>query len=283
MVIGFLARRFGAEADGYRAKQLAVYAATPILVGALGALAPPVSGILVALGVVYAFILLGMGAGRLLPMPDPENNVPRFTLTFAVVCVGLTALAAAFVGPLLNSGRTAVTGAIEAVTPEPPAPVIAQRSEAELAIERLSRANGAQVLIDPARLEEQFPDSLPGGFALQSAATAQGGGVSRADAVYSAGDATMNIAIIQFARDVDPAAAAALFDIGENGPRENGYARSQSIDRRLFAEEVEGDNVRYTVIGRGVAMIAEGRATVDQARAAIETIDLQRLEAEFGR
>jgi hypothetical protein len=46
---------------------------------------------------------------------------------------------------------------------------------------------------------------------------------------------------------------------------------------------VAGVNARYIVIGRGVAMIAEGGVTRDQARAAIETIDLQRLEAEFSR
>jgi hypothetical protein len=282
-VINFLAKRFGAEADGERAKRLAAYSATPILIAALGSLAPPVAAILIVLGIVYAFILLGMGVGRLMPLADPENNVPRFTLTFAVVAMALAALAGAFVGPLLQSGRDALTGAVEAATPAPPAPEIARRPEAELAIERLSRANGVQVLSDPVRLEEQFPDSLPGGFARQSVTTAQGAGVSRADATYAEGEATLKLAIIQFAQDVDPAAAASLFNIGENGPRENGYARSQSIDRRLFAEELVGDNTRYIVIGRGVAMMAEGRVTVDQARAAIETIDLQRLEAEFGR
>jgi hypothetical protein len=51
----------------------------------------------------------------------------------------------------------------------------------------------------------------------------------------------------------------------------------------LFAENVTGSHVRYVVIGRGVVMIAEGPVTVDRARAAVETIDLQRLEAMFSR
>ncbi|MGQ0531738.1 MAG: Yip1 family protein [Caulobacteraceae bacterium] len=283
MVINFLARRFGAEPDTDRAKRLAAYSATPILIAAFCALAPPLAAIASASGVVYALILLGIGVGRLLPLPDPENNVPRFTLTFAVIAAGLAALAAAFIGPLVNSGREALTGAVEAAAPERPAPVIANRPAAEVAIERLAQADGAHVLTDPARLEEQFPDSLPGGFARQSVATARGGGVSRADATYAQSGATLKIAIIQFAYNVDSSGAAALLDISEEGARANGYARSQSIDGRFFAEQVDGDNARYIVIGRGVAMIAEGRVTMDQARAATETIDLQRLEAAFGR
>src|SRR5690606_16116752 len=60
-------------------------------------------------------------------------------------------------------------------------------------------------------------------------------------------------------------------------------ARSQSIDGRLYAEDVGAQTARYVVIGRGVVMIAEGGVTMDQARAAVETIGLQRLEAMFGR
>jgi hypothetical protein len=282
MLINFLAKRFGAEGDAGRAKQLAAYAATPILVAALGAFAPPVSGGIAGVGVIYAFVLMGIGVGQLLPMPDAENNAPRFTISFAAAFAALAALSAAFVGPLLTSGREALTGAVEAVAPAPSAPPIAQRSAVELAMARLAQNYGAEVLSDPARLEEQLPDSLPGGFTRQSLAKAQGGGVSRADAAYAQGAATLNISVIQFSRDIDPAAGAALFNIKPDGAGANRYARTQTIDGRFYAEEVDGDSTRYIVIGRGVAMIAEGRTTSDQARAAIETIDLQRLEAAFG-
>jgi hypothetical protein len=283
VVINFLVRRFGGERDGWRAKQLAVYAATPILVTAFGAVAPPVAAILSGAGVIYAFVLLAIGVPRLMPLPDPENNVPRLTLAFVAASIGIAVLAAAFIGPLINTGREALLGAVEAVVPARPAPEIARRSAAELTIERLAQSDGARVLTDPARLEEQFPESLPGGLARESVATAQGGGVSRADAVYRNDGATLSVSIIQFATTVDPAGAAALFNIKPDGQQENGYTRTQSIDGRLFAEEVAGVNARYIVIGRGVAMIAEGGVTMDQARAAIETIDLQRLEAEFSR
>ena len=56
-----------------------------------------------------------------------------------------------------------------------------------------------------------------------------------------------------------------------------------NVDGRFYAEEVRAGTSRYVVIGRGVIMIAEGGVTMDQARAAVETIGLQRLEALFGR
>jgi hypothetical protein len=282
-LIAFLVRRFGGEPDNWRCKQLAAYAATPVLVAAAGALIPAISGIVWALGAVYALILLAIGLPRLMSVPDPENNVPRVTLTFAVAAAVLAALAAAFVGPLINSGREALEGAVESAAPAPPAPEIARRSPAEAAIARLAQADAPRVLADPSRLAEQFPDSLPSGFQRQSVATAQRGGISRADAVYARDGARLSVSVIQFASNVDPAAFAALLAIKSDGAEENDYARTQSIDGRLFAEEVSGATSRYVVIGRGVVMIAAGGVTMDQARAAIETIDVRRLEAAYGR
>jgi hypothetical protein len=282
-LINFIARRFGAEADGGRARQLAAYSATPVLVAAIGAVAPPVALVVTLAGAVYALVLLAIGVRRLMPMPDPDNNVPRFTLTLAVAAIAVASLAAVFLGPLINMAREGVVGAVQSVTPERAAPEIARRSAAEQAIQRLAETYGKHALTDPERLSEQMPDSLPGSFQRQSVATAQRGGISRADAVYSDGAARLSVSIIQFAVNVDPAAFASVLAIKPDGDADGGYARSQSIDGRLYAEEVSPAGARYIVIGRGVVMIAQGGVTVDRGRAAVETIDLQRLEAMFGR
>ena len=282
-LIGVLAPRFGAEPNSVRAKQLAVYAATPVLVSALGAVAPPIAGGLLAVGVIYSFVLLAFGMQPLMPLRDPENNVPRFTLTFVALAAALAALGAAFIGPLISSGREALSSAIETVAPPRVAPDLPQRSAAEAAIDRLSQADATLLLVDPARLELQFPDTLPGGFARQSVVKAQGGGVSRADGVYRDGGATLSVSIIQYSANVDPAALATLLNVKPDGTVEGGYNRTQAIDGRFYAEEVSANASRYVVIGRGVIMIAEGGVTMDQARAAVETIGLQRLEGMFGR
>lgn len=282
-VINLLAPRFGAERNSDRARQLAAYSATPILIAALGALAPPVAGLLMGVGVIYAIVLVALGVQTLLPLNDPANNVPRFTISLVVSAAVVAVLCAMFIGPLLNSGRDAVTGAVETVAPPPASPEIPRRSAAEQAIDRLSQTYATLLLADPARLEEQFPDSLPSGFARQSIAKAQGGGVSRADGVYRQGDAPLSVSIIQYSANAEPAALATLLDVKPDGPTADGYNRTQSIDGRFYVEEVRAGTSRYVVIGRGVMMIAEGSVTMDQARAAVETIGLQRLEAMFGR
>lgn len=283
VIIKWLAPRFGAEPNGEHADRLAAYSATPILAAMFAAIAPPVAGGVVAAGVIYALVLLALGMQPLMPLRDPDNSVPRFTILFAVIAALVIALFAMFVGPLINSGREMLTGAVEAVAPPPAAPDLPRRSGAELAIDRLSQANATSILTDPARLEEQFPDSLPGGFARQSTSKAQRGGVSRSDASYRDGGATLSLSILQFDSDVDPAALAALLAVQADGAVDGGYNRTQSIDGRFYAEEVRAASSRYVVIGRGVAMIAQGGVTMDQARAAVETIGLQRLEGLFGR
>jgi hypothetical protein len=63
--------------------------------------------------------------------------------------------------------------------------------------------------------------------------------------------------------------------------RHGHHALLEDVRGAVFAAGAE--RARYVVIGRGVAMIAEGEVTIDQARAAVETIDLRRLESVFGR
>lgn len=283
IVINALAQRFGAEANAGRARQLAAYSATPILVSILASAAPPIAGGVIAAGVIYALVLLAMGMAPLMPVRDPSNNVPRFTISFAALAALAAALAAVFVGPLIHTGRETLTSAVATVAPAPEPPVLAQRSAAEVTIASLSESDAALVLTDPARLEEQFPSSLPSGFQRQSVVMAKRGGIARADGVYRTDAATLRVAVIQFGANVDPAAFAALLAIKPDGPQQGGYVRTQIIDSRFYAEDVSGGTSRYVVVGRGVVMIAEGSVTMDQARAAVETIGLQRLEAMFGR
>ncbi|MGD9980766.1 MAG: Yip1 family protein, partial [Hyphomonadaceae bacterium] len=151
-IVRFFAKRFGAEAEPGRAQQLAAYSATPILIAAVGALAGPAAPIFTAAGVAYALILLGIGAGQVLALTDAENNAPRFTLAVMITSAIGAALASMLIAPLMNNAHEALTGAVEAAAPPPAAAHIAERSAAELAIERLTQGYGARVLADPTRL-----------------------------------------------------------------------------------------------------------------------------------
>jgi hypothetical protein len=215
-----------------------------------------------------------------------EAAVPKFGLAYAGVAALVGVVAAIVVGPLLASGREAVTGAIHAaLEPARAAESVAvvRRTPAERAVRRLAQANGARFVADPIRLEEQFPDLLPGGFVRRSVTSEHTDAIVRASAEYGKDAATLTVTTIQFGAEADATVVAAALNVAGGAQREGGYARTQTIDGRFYAEDVGAERARYVVIGRGVAMIAEGEVTIDQARAAVETIDLRRLESVFGR
>jgi len=230
-LINALAPRFGAEANADHAKRLAAYASTPVLVAAVAAVAPPISGIMMGAGVVYALVLIAIGVPTLMPLADADNGAPRFVISFAGAAAAVAALAAMVLGPLIQSGRDALSGAVEVAAPAPAAPPIVRRSAVETTIARLAQSDAPSLLGDPQRLAEQFPDTLPSGFARQAVTTAQRDGISRADGAYRQGEQTLSVSIIQYSAEVDPAAFAALLDVRASGRREGG---AQPIDRWTF-------------------------------------------------
>lgn len=279
-LIGWLAPRFGAEVHDGRAGLLATYAATPILVSALGVLAPPTAGLIVLAGVVYALIELAVGVKVLAPMRT-HDSVPRFVLLFAAVAFAAFALLGMVLAPLLGVGRQRLADLFE-VTASAPAPREARASLVARTLEAVAQSSRARAAVDPARLEEQFPGSLPGGYALFSTSGERAETLSRARAVYQEGDARLRVTLLQLTPAIDVQALAGELAINEGVAPEGGYARTEVVDGRLFAEEARGDgSSRYVVIGRGVAIIAEGAVTVDEARAAVETLSVRRLEGLF--
>ena len=284
VLIKFLARRFGAEPEPEREKQVAAYAATPIFVAALGALVPPAAPLLIIGAVVYAVVLSGMGVGALMPPKNPGRDTPRFTLAFAGAAGAAAALAVGFISPLLDDAREMLRNAIVGAQPATAtSAVVVPRTPAERAVQRLAQSDGARALAAASRLEDQLPDLLPGGFRRQSASSEEGEHIRRADGVYRSGETTLSVTIIQFGEEADPSATADLINVNAAAADADQYRRAQTLDGRFFAERVGADRSRYVVIGRGVAMIAEGAVTIDQARAAVETIGVARLEAMFGR
>ncbi|MEZ5994947.1 MAG: Yip1 family protein [Hyphomonadaceae bacterium] len=282
-VIGFLLHRYGAEPEQGRSAQLAAYSATPVLVASLGAVIPPLAASLLLIGAIYSLVILAQGVRTLAAPPDPEMRIPRLTLAFAGLWLVLTVLSTVVATPLQNSAFDGVRGIMETGGAGDPAQAIAgaRRSGREVAIERLMRASGARTVADAAQMETQFPRTLPGGFELQSASHDGGAGFARASGVYTQDLRALTVTIVQMTADIDAAAAAAM--LGSDDAVDGGYAREQSIDGRYYAERVGEGAARYVVIGRGVAMIAEGAVTIDDARAAVQTIGLQRLEAVLGR
>ena len=280
----FFAPRFGGERDGERSKRLAVYAATAVLAAGITALVPVVSLLLVIGGLIYTALLFGMGARPL--MAIPEDRVPSYALSVLGATALVAVVAAITVSPQLQRGRAAlasVTPSITAPAPAGTAPPQQQqrRSDVERLLAGMAVRNQRPAPIDPVRLQEQMPLTLPGGFSLESTSGSSPDGLSQAQGLYRAGEASLTLTIFHLGAIGDVAAAAAALDVAES---EGGYVRRNSVDGRLFVESIEDNAVHYIVIGHGVAMRVDGSegVTADRARAAVETIGVQRLERTLG-
>ena len=147
------------------------------------------------------------------------------------------------------------------------------------------QGGAAGTTIDPALVQAQLPQTLPGGFALTSSSSSAAIGMSQAEGVYRSADAELRLIVVQTGTMGALASLAAGMNVQENSQSADGYARTQTIDGRIYSEEVNtaSSSASYGIIGRGVAVSAEGtHITLDQARAAVETVGVQRLEREFG-
>lgn len=287
MLIGWLANilapRFGGERNADRSRQLAAYSATAALVAGATVIVPVVWPLLLMAGFVYSAILFGMGARVLLPMP--EERVPTFALSVISLTALIAAVAAMIVGPLLDRGRealAAVTPAIATATATTARPEQEPLSEVERTLARLTQGETGGAPIDPARLEEQLPQTLPGRFAASAMSSGAPQGLPQAIGLYSDGAGSMSVQLVHLRAVSDIPAAAAALDVADASA--GGYVRRTQVDGRLFIERADGAHVQYVVIGRGVAVRVEGAGgvTLDRARSAVETVDVQRLEHLFG-
>lgn len=287
VIINALAPNFGSQQDVVQAHKVAAYGSTAgLLVGVFSL--HPWLGIFALLG-FYSLALIWFGLPKL--MKTPEDKKPMYFLSV----IGLTLVAGLVISLIAGS----INGALQSATSGMPAFRLSQQSRAgdvalpgggTVNLTELEREAQAFVVsdglaIDPARLQEQLPQTLPGGFQLANASSASAMGTAQAEGEYRSGEARINVTIMHMAGAGALAALTAATGVEETHRTEDGYARMQSIDGRLYTEEVNTTDsaATYAVVGNGVALTAAGTGvTVDQVRAAVETIGIQRLERQFG-
>ncbi len=282
--INWLAPRFGAERNAEQARKLAGYSLTPFLIAGVTALVPLIAPVFLIAGGVYAVVLLVIGLGVL--MPPGEQRLTGYVISLLGVGAGVAIVFALFVSPLLGQAREQVaraTSSLTAATMADPPPVL--RSEGELALARVAQGYGAPRAVDAARLVEQLPRLLPGGFELGATQSSAAPGVQTVTAEYVGGGARLTILLAHYSGADGAAGIGSVVNVPTPTRTADGYARAEVLDGRLFIEEFgAGVAPRYGVVGNSVALIATGSSgvTIDQARAAIETISIQRLEHLFG-
>ncbi len=292
-----LAPTFGSQPDMGQAHKLAAYSSTAGFLAGVFMIFPP----LAVLGIVglYSLVLLYLGLPRL--MKTPEDKRIGYFLTIIVVCI--------VVGVVLNVVMMSVRGFIPgygvpgAVTfsHNNPAPARMEGSVTlpdgtSVDLGQLEAAAGAAVAagnttpaIDPARLQGFLPQSLPGGFAQTSLSSSSSGAMgmnaSQAEAEYQRGDARMTVTVVHMGAMGGIAAMAGSMNVQESSQDANGYSRTSTVNGRVISEQVDraSNHASYGVVGRGVALTAEGNGiSIDEARAAVDTIGIDRVEAVGG-
>lgn len=290
IVTNALAPNFGSVQDQGQAHKLAAYGATAGLLGGIGAIVPLVGALVMLAGAIYSLVLIYIGLPRL--MKTPEDKRVGFFATIVIVCIvigfvfnaviGSIALTAAGIGAnpfAFGQNRSAPRAADNAEIALPGGGSI---NLAEL--ERAATQGGTLTAVAPERLQNFLPQSLPGGFARVGSSSASAMGTAQAEAEYSSGDARLTLTVMHMGAMGGIASMAGAMNVQENRQDADGYTRTQTIDGRVVTEEVNNAarSARYGVIGRGVAITAEGYGvTADQVRAAVDTVGVRRLESEF--
>jgi len=286
VVINALAPRFGGTANSARAHKVAVYASTAALLAGVFSLHPMLS--ILGLLSFYSLGLLFIGLPRLMPTPD-EKRVPYFATV-----LGVSVVASLVVFMILGAVRAAAVAMAAALTfgeqpaEAPPTEMAVLGSSIDLRdLEKQAREYvRTGPALDPARLQEQLPQTLPGGFRLTRSSNSAALGVAQAEAEYVNDEARIVVTIVHMGATGAVAAVADAADMRANHRDADGFARTESIDGRIYSEQVStsAGSATYAVVGRGIALTAVGTGgvTTDQVRAAVETISIQRLEGEFG-
>ncbi len=291
LIANALAPTFGSTPDQGQAHKLMAYSFTAALLSGVFAILPALS-ILGLLG-LYSFVLLFIGLPRLMKTPE-DKRVGYFA---TLIIVGLVVFIV--IGALLGAVRVAVGGAgalggfafgQSAPTQQPSQGTITLPNGGSIdvaAVERAAEAysNGSGASVDPAQLASHLPQSVPNGFALVSQSTSGAMGAANAEGVYENGDARLTLSVVYMGPMAGVAAVAGGMNVQQSRQDADGYSRTRSVDGRVINEEVStsAGTATYGVIGRGVAVTAEGSGgvSIDQVRAAVEAVGIERLERAY--
>lgn len=306
-VINALAPNFGSTPDMNQAQKLVVYSWTPAWLAGLFAIYPPLG----ALGILglYSFVLLYMGMPPLMKTPT-DKRVGYFvcSLIVAIVvffCISVVsnAVRGALGGGAMGGFGMNVPGgggSVEGKVTLPGGGTIdlgeaekfAKEMENAQANAAAGVAGGSGAAVDPAGLQALLPESLPGGFTRDSVSSNSGGAAgmsaSTAEAVYKRGEAELRITAMDMGPMGAMASMAGAMGVNANRQDSNGYERTNTVDGRLVTEEVNNSakSAKYAIVGKSGAVLTadgSGGASMDDVKAAVAAIGIERLEALTGK
>jgi Yip1 domain len=296
IIANALAPNFGSQQDQGRAHKLAAYGSTAGFLAGVFAIYPP----LAMLGILglYTLFLLYQGLPVMMKTPDDKRIGYLVTIIIVGIVIGVVlsvvlGMVGRTVGGFPGGPGAAPFGHVSTTQPGNMQGQITLPGGGSVdlsAIEKAGRAaqaGGGSAAIDPASLQRYLPQSLPGGFALTSTSSGGAVGASQAEGVYQNGGARITLTVMDMGAMGAFAAMAGAANVQQNSQNADGYSRTNTVDGRVVTEEVSqsGGSASYAVIGHGVSVSAEGNGgvTVDQVRAAVQAVGVERLEHELGK
>lgn len=301
LIIDWLAPRFGGESNRVNAFKLAAYSATAAWLAGIFALVPPLA-ILTILG-LYGIYLLYTGAPVLMKIAQDRS----FTYTAAVVVAGILlslligALSVAF---LPNPVPTAMEMGGKVTLPGGVTFDTNKLDEATKHLEQITKqmeqsmpgAQGAADDGNPAAdlpkvalddLKALLPESLSGGFTRSDLSTSTGGAAGftfgSAKANYTKGDARITLSLMDMGAMGAFAALGGIFGASASEETETSYNKLGEVDGRMTIEEFnrQTNSGKYaTIVDNRIMIEAEGAgATMDELKAAVQAVGLDRVEA----
>ena len=323
VIVGFLinalAPTFGAEQNGARAMQVAVYSFTPAWVAGVLRVIPAL-GVLAILGAFYGFYLLYLGLPALMKAPrDKAAGYTVVTIVAAIVVnivvsvvgflfVGAGAIGSGMMGNMASSSspsanevqfdKNSPMGKLQefskAMEESNKKMEAAQKSgdanaATAAAMDTLGTLFGGGKKVDPLEID-QIKSFLPpalAGFTRQGNGTAEKSGfaalmVSKAEATYSDGSKTVTIGIS------DPGGASGLVGLASwatlqtSKEDDNGSERVSKVNGRMVHEQTRknGDDEFDMVLGDRFIVSARSRdVKLNQLKAMVSALDLNKLES----
>ena len=277
----YLAPRFGGSANRSHAFKLVAYGSTASLLAGIFGLVPSL-GVFGLLG-LYSLYLIYTGVGPLMLVPaDKALAFTAFTIVAALVLWFLVMpLTAAITGALGLSALNASDEASGEITLPGGGSIDTGRMD-EMSRRIEDAASGRVTPVETTRLAALLPRSI-GEWTREETETTEVGQLgSTASAVYSRGEQTFTLSIIDMSAMGPIAGMGAAMGIEQKREDDNGYERTTTVEGRLQTESwrSKAKNGKFaTVLANRFLVEAKGQAeTIDELKAAVATIDPNALE-----
>ncbi|HYD73859.1 MAG TPA: Yip1 family protein, partial [Candidatus Binatia bacterium] len=173
-VTNMLAPNFGSQQDIGQAHKLAAYSSTAGFLAGVFTILPALA-ILAIVG-LYSFVLLFIGLPRM--MKTPQDKRVGYFVTIIIVCIVVAIVLSVVMGAVrgMIPGYAPPTYTFGQNGPSPAEGHVTLPGGGAVDIGELQRQaealqGGGGTTIDPALVQAQLPQSLPGGFALTSSSS----------------------------------------------------------------------------------------------------------------